>query len=713
MKINKKVNYSRIAVSYLFLGMLTTFIGLGAGLCLANTADVNNSNELERAIGDSNIATINIKADSITLDQKFPVVNRSLTISGEADRKSTLNGNNTQRILIFGKNAYNITINNINFNGNDEKDNLFNIVKDAGAIHAKEGTNITFNNTNFSSNTAVSHGGAIYSLGDAQGKNILLFNGITTFSSNSASDDGGAIYAKYSDLVFSGETNFVKNESKDSGGAIYFLRLHHSKHENSSFLTFNEKTTFIGNRSASGSGGAIYSLGGVQDKNTLLFNEKTTFIGNRSASGSGGAICSGQYSDLIFNEETEFTGNKSGGGAGAIYSWGNAENENILVFNGKTTFTSNVSINGSGGAIYIMDSDLTFGGEVKFENNESENRGGAIYSQGDTRDKNTLVFNGKAIFTGNNNADGVGGAIYAEDSDLVFGGEVEFEKNISEENGGAIYSWGSVRSRNTLRFNGRATFADNESTTGEGGAIYAKLSDLTFGGEVKFGNNKGKKFGGAIYARYSDLTFDGKAKFENNESENRGGAIYSEKGAWNRNILIFSGETTFTGNKSTECDGGAIYAKYSDITFGGEVKFTSNKSNKLGGAIYSEGDTHTKNILRFNDRTTFTGNESAVGDGGAIYAKLSDLTFGGEVNFTKNSSKNNGGVIYSEGEAETRNTLVFNGKTIFTRNESTKNSGGAIYAKLSDLTFGGETEFTYNMSKDSGGAILSVGDANS
>ncbi|MDR2077689.1 MAG: hypothetical protein LBP39_01840 [Rickettsiales bacterium] len=47
MKINKKVNYSRIAASYLFLGTLVTFISLGARTCLAMglSADLTTSGE--------------------------------------------------------------------------------------------------------------------------------------------------------------------------------------------------------------------------------------------------------------------------------------------------------------------------------------------------------------------------------------------------------------------------------------------------------------------------------------------------------------------------------------------------------------------------------------------------------------------------------------------------------------------------------------------
>ncbi|MDR2077487.1 MAG: hypothetical protein LBP39_00805 [Rickettsiales bacterium] len=121
MKINKKINCSRMAASYLFLGTLAIFIGSGATLCLANTADVNNSDELERAIGDSNMATINIKADSITLDRKLPAISRKLTISGKTYRKSILYGNNVQKILEFNPNLSDITINNISFQNGHNK----------------------------------------------------------------------------------------------------------------------------------------------------------------------------------------------------------------------------------------------------------------------------------------------------------------------------------------------------------------------------------------------------------------------------------------------------------------------------------------------------------------------------------------------------------------------------------------------------------------
>ncbi|MDR2078084.1 MAG: hypothetical protein LBP39_03915, partial [Rickettsiales bacterium] len=368
MKINKKINYSRIAVSYLFLGTLAIFIGLGAGTCLANTVDVNSSSELEKAIG-SNISTINIKADSITLGQKLPVINRSLVIYGKTNG-SILDGNNAHKILEFSQNLNNITINNTHFQRGHNEDPL-DEYSGGGAAHIKKGKTILFNNTNFSNNTAVSQGGAILSLGDNSRKNSLLFNGRTTFTSNeSTSGAGGAMAVWNSDLTFGGEVEFTNNKSIV--------------------------------------GGAIYSLGDGPHKNIILFKGKTTFTGNKS----------------IDNE----------------------------------------SIKGYGGAMFIENSDLTFGGEAEFENNKSNKDGGAIFSKGDAQNKNTLLFNGKATFNGNKSTSDRGGAIFAQDSDLTFDGKTKFENNTSKESGGAIFSMGNAQNKNILLFSREAIFTGNKST---------------------------------------------------------------------------------------------------------------------------------------------------------------------------------------------------------------------------------------------------------
>ncbi|MDR2077768.1 MAG: hypothetical protein LBP39_02255 [Rickettsiales bacterium] len=532
---NKKINCSRMAAGYLFLGTLAIFIGLGAGLCLADTADVNDYSGLGKAIGDNSISTINIKADSIRLDWKLPVINHKLTILGKTDRKGILDGNSAQRILEFNQNLADITINNIHFqNGRDihfqngRTKNRYGGNDGGGAIYIKEGTTILFNNVDFSDNQVTHDGGAILALGNKKSKNILRFGRKTIFTRNENTYGfGGAIYEECSELTFGGETKFENNKSKNNGGAIC-------------------------------------SRGNGQNQNILRFNSRTIFTDNESTRDSGGAILA-WHSDLIFDGETKFEKNKSRDDGGAIFSWkrpfvwrlndndDDINNNNILTFSEKIIFTDNGSTEGGGGAIYARYSDLTFGKEAEFTNNNSRKSGGAIYSEGDREIIDALIFNGKAIFARNESIESSGGAIYAKLSNLIFSEETRFESNRSNDNGGALY---------------------------------AEHSHLIFGGDTRFEENKSKENGGAIYAKHSDLTFRGEVKFENNSSSANGGAI-------SLNIManvIFNRLATFERNSSKL--GGAVY-------LGGNVNMTFNSGLKLidntteeekSGAIHMAGE---------------------------------------------------------------------------------------------------------------------------
>ncbi|MDR2077396.1 MAG: hypothetical protein LBP39_00330, partial [Rickettsiales bacterium] len=707
IKINKKVNCNKIAAlsSYLFLSTLAIFIGPGTGICLAsapsvNDLGVNDFNDLEKAVDNNNSSVINIKADSITLNRELPVISHSLTISTEEDG-SILNGDHSYRILEFNPNLDNITINGIHFkHGRNEAAPIAN--NGGGAVHIEERTTIAFNSIDFSNNKAVSHGGAIYSLGDAQVKNILTFGGKITFTGNeSTSGDGGAAYVLHSDLIFGGEVNFAKNKNGKDGGAIYAensnitfgwvvnFEENRSKidggaiHAKYSDLIFDGEVNFTNNKSKI-DGGAIYSEGIAQINNILLFNGKATFTGNGSTSDGGGGAVYIKYSDLTFSGEVNFTNNKSKIDGGAIYSNGTAQIKNILILSGKATFTGNGSTISNGGAIYLRYSDLTFGGEVNFTNNSSKIDGGAICSDGNavTETKNILVFNDKATFADNESSSGGGGgAVYMWYSDLIFNGETRFEKNKNNSSGGAIYSNGYTQAKNILRFNGRTIFSYNESTNGGGGAIYIE--------------------------KYSDLIFNGEAEFTNNVSKNNGGAINSQGKAQNKNIFLFNNRAIFINNESVNRYGGAIYTEYSDLTFGGETRFEKNKAWIGGGAIYFLGG--VKNILGFNSKTTFVDNKNYDSSGGAIYIECSDLIFNGETKFEKNKSNNNGGAIYFRGEYDDKKTLVFNNIATFTGNAGVKGNGGAIYGWYLDMAFGGEVEFKNNSSFRTGGAIMITG----
>ncbi|MDR2077919.1 MAG: hypothetical protein LBP39_03050, partial [Rickettsiales bacterium] len=348
MKTSKKVGYSKIAAlsSYLFLGILTIFIGPGAGLCLAKAVDVHNPGNLERALGDNSSTVINIKASYITLGQNLPVVNRSLAISGETNG-STLDGNEKYRILEFNPNLADITINNIRFQNGRNEDPADNN-NGGGAAHIGERTTIAFNSTDFSNNTAVSHGGAIYYRGNVN-NNILRFNGKTTFAGNeSTNGSGGAILAVFSDLIFAGEAKFVNNRSLVVGGAI---ELYSPDDDGAGSRVIFEKAASFSGNSSKNAGGAISSEGNVNSRNSLIFNSGAIFIGNESTNGFGGAIL-GVFSDLIFAGEAKFVNNRSfyDGGAISLHSVDCGGNGSRVIFEKAASFSGNSSKD-VGGAI--------------------------------------------------------------------------------------------------------------------------------------------------------------------------------------------------------------------------------------------------------------------------------------------------------------------------------------------------------------------------
>jgi predicted outer membrane repeat protein len=224
-------------------------------------------------------------------------------------------------------------------------------------------------------------------------------------------------------------------------------------------------------------------------------------------------------------------------------------------------------------------------------------------------------------------------------------------KNKSNDSGGAIFSQGDAQNKNILVFNGIAIFTGNESTYGNGGgAIHTRYSNLTFGEKVYFEGNKSEKDGGAIYAYRSDLMlFAEEATFVNNKSKNDGGAIYSRGDRGSNNILMFYKKTNFTGNKSTDNGGGAIHAYYSDLVFLEEVEFKNNSSFSIGGAIVIEGNWQHRAYVAFNRLAIFENNSSRRG--GAIYLFGDvDMIFRSGLRLTGNATEKEGsGAIYMQG----------------------------------------------------------------
>ncbi|MDR2777973.1 MAG: hypothetical protein LBB13_00485, partial [Rickettsiales bacterium] len=317
---------------------------------------------------------------------------------------------------------------------------------------------------------------------------------------------------------------------------------------------------------------------------------------------SGGAIYIKGKTDVIL-ENTAFSGNRAKLCGGAVFYSGDKDSneDNDLIFEGKTIFYANESIENSGGAVEVDYSNLIFREETKFENNKSPEFGGAIvlYSE-----------KGNEV-----------------DRDLKFEKAATFFNNKSKS-GGAIFSQGDAYNRNTITFEKVAIFernqANRENSSG-GGAILALYSDAIFKDEAVFRENGSKFKGGAILLdskgindKNSSLKFEKAVTFFANESKKNGGAISSTGSDNIKNVLIFEEKVIFEGNRVTAGEienGGTIYAINSTLTFERLVIFEKNSSAKHGGAIFSYYNTS----MIFNDGLCLIGNVTEDGESGAIY----------------------------------------------------------------------------------------------
>ncbi len=193
-------------------------------------------------------------------------------------------------------------------------------------------------------------GGAIYCDGC-----LSVYN--CEFTNNSAAMYGGAIYC--GDFLTVSNSEFDDNYAGSCGGAIYshIARVYSSK--------------FIKNE-AHEDGGAIYSL-------VDCWAEYSSFEGNFVKEASvfqceGGAI----YSDGTgFLRNSNFTNNYAYDYGGAVWSDDTVDVKNC-------TFENNSVTDNRGGAIYMDDSyDLRVSGS-SFYGNHANDKGGAIYCEGNS-----------------------------------------------------------------------------------------------------------------------------------------------------------------------------------------------------------------------------------------------------------------------------------------------------------------------------------------
>ena len=189
--------------------------------------------------------------------------------------------------------------------------------------------------------------------------------------------------------------------------------------------------------------------------------------------------------------------------------------KNIHFINGRSFQNREKSRNSFGGAIRVYKNSSLILDGCKFENNESEINGGAVFNQG----KLTIYY---TDFLGNSSKSWAG-AIHNQGVLRLY--DSNFSKNFSPNHGGAINNDdGNVSIE-------KSSFVENFSHEG-GGAINNKIGEINIV-STRFEKNKAF-YGGAIMNHFAGLISIAKSSLKLNQAQHKGGAIDN----WSGKVMI-------------------------------------------------------------------------------------------------------------------------------------------------------------------------------
>ncbi len=628
------------------------------------------------------------------------------------------------------------TLNNVTFNGNylnsTAGTNLHGGAYYAAGILAMTGGSFS-NNWVEGTPTLDSHGGALYVSGSGSISGVeFLENKSNPVGASNASGQGGALYLSATGVLTVDGSKFNKNRARTEGGAAYSL----------GELTL-KNSSFEGNWG--NSGGAIYF-------ENILNVDNVQFTSNESRF-EGGAI--NTYGNTVYKltiNDSTFTSNTAGTSGGALALF--AKNAGDVVIT-DSRFIKNTATENNGGAISVIVAsengigetdiyNLTINGKTTFDGNEAGWSGGAIYAIAyKQRTFNVNIgtaANSDITFSNNKGTDYYGGAIYlygAEESINTFeigtgeGAKASFTGNSAVDGGAMFIGATSTATVNPINIgsavSGKVTFANNNATAGNGGAIYLGVQNPVLNLYAGFDQNTAHGDGGAVYLSGDAVTLyvGGKSEFTNNKALNgNGGAVMFSDSDGVKNVTIGDGSAStvkFENNTAAQ-SGGAIYiAGGGEInmtvsTNGGSAEFLKNRAvNGRGGAIFVQSYWNNVNL---GITGKFEGNTAAT-DGGAIFAETwwsSDLALDITVNagsvFKDNTAGNSGAAMFLSSVGDNGKIKAdISGK--FENNTATNWRGGVVFGEAKgviDFTVGANSEFTGNTANAEGGALYLVGE---
>lgn len=506
-----------------------------------------------------------------------------------------------------------------------------------GAIYANrsevswEETGVTV----FQYNEAFRQGGAFFVDGT-----VVSWLGNARFTSNTAtSSSGGAIESFWSSISWDGDTLFEHNWANDSGGAVHAIGAE---------ISWSGVSSFSNN--SAGNGGAVF----ISSYSSMRWSgPNTTFSFNTAMVGFGGAVLI-RNSNLSWTEDTTFEHNRANTSGGAIYA-----NRSKVSWDSNTAFVSNTAIMAAGAVEAAFGTKLSWNGTTSFLNNSAMIGGSMhIHSSSDVK-----LIGPNSTFISNVATKASGGAIAIMNANLSWSGVTVFFNNSAESHfGGGITIWSGSR----ISCSGNTIFARNKAFYG-GAVYISRNVLVEWYGMAVFDTNEAEIEGGAIGSAILDASADreqisylyiaGTMRYVNNFSRRNGGAISLTGG-----LSLEVGPTanvTFQRNKASAA-GGAVFISGADI--GPKflrVSFISN-SAQLGGAVYATSSGNAKIDLNGQETLNPTIYEScsfvdnvAVATGGAIQSAAGqDYII--HTSFTKNSA-GVGGALFLGGTSNFMN----------------------------------------------------------
>ena len=460
------------------------------------------------ADGSESIVLLRDVTENITINKSLTLNLGGFTLSGDANAAVvTISGDKPQ-----------VTVKNGTVTGGRNPQNGGGFAIDSAVVQLEDLT-ITGNETVGDNGNGEVGGGGIY----ASHADVSMR--IVTVSENSvtgSSSDGGGILVRYGSLTMDG-CHVERNTAPDCGGGMI---LRHS--------VLNAAKSFFENNTAKFGAGIYFgdtpneAEEGCSGEHNHLITD-STISGNTvldPENGIGGGMYVGTTSNLTLrNSKLLNNDGATQGGAIVAYSAGTIELDGVSISENKAQ---------SGAGILalctaVCNTDIRLLNGTAIDANTATGYGGGIYANAIAKELNVTVTNSSV--SGNTAAGGAGIFTYKSGSAVI---------NVDLQSGAVMHN--------------------NNAVTNMGGAIYANASNINIAANSAVYNNTAAGYGGGIYASASNINIAANSEVYNNTAATAGDDLFFYSGT----IFTLPNAKDMSGDRILSSDNMEITGWYHD-----------------------------------------------------------------------------------------------------------------------------------------------------